>query len=163
MSDRTWDPLPTTMSISMPPIHLILIPLPVASLLAALATDVVYWVTYDPLWAQVSLWLVAAGLVTGPTAGVVGLIDFMNMEHAEPAIAGWAHIIGMATTLLVTLLSFLLRSTDPAGVILPWGMLLSAITTVLLGLGAWYGGMLAYRRVVLAARENGSRVDNPYQ
>jgi uncharacterized membrane protein len=152
MSDRTWDQSSATMSISTPPIHLILIPLPVASLLAVLATDVAYWLTRDPLWAQASFWLVATGLVTGPTAGVVGLIDFMNVEDGAPAIARWVHIMGMGMVLLVTLVSFLLRSTAPEAAIVPWGLALAVVTVVLLAVGAWYGGMLAYRRAVLAGR-----------
>jgi len=155
MSDRTWDLSSTTMPISTYSIRLVLIPLPVVALLAAFATDVAYWLTRDPLWPQVSLWMVAAGLVTGPTAGAVGLIDFLTVDGARPAIAGWVHIMGMGTVLLVSLASFFLRSAGPAEAILPWGLILSAVTTVLLAVGAWYGGLLAYRRALSAVRAGG--------
>jgi uncharacterized membrane protein len=45
-----------------------LIPFPVASLICALVTEIVFWATNNMFWADVPFWLLLAGVVTGAVA-----------------------------------------------------------------------------------------------
>ncbi len=45
-----------------------LIPLPIASLIGALVTEIVFWATNNVFWADVPFWLLLAGVVTGAVA-----------------------------------------------------------------------------------------------
>lgn len=127
------------------PIHPMLIPLPIAFLLGALATDLAYWGTADIFWARASLWLVGVGLFTGLFAAIFGLIDFWGVRRARQHRAGWIHAIGNVMALALALVSWLLRSDDPASAVLPMGLILSFVIAVLLGVTGWYGGELSYR------------------
>jgi Predicted membrane protein (DUF2231) len=50
--------------------------------------------------------------------------------------------------LLLAAVSWLLRLSDPAAAVLPWGLALSAVTVGLLLVTGWTGGELAYRHMV---------------
>lgn len=138
----------STAAIGGHPLHPAVIPFPIAFLTGALVTDVVYWLTNESFWAQASFWLIAAGLVMGLLAAVLGLIDFLTIERVRAHSAGWIHAGGNAAAMLLAFVSLLLRLGEPEAAVLPWGVILSAITAVLLGVAGWYGGELAYRHKV---------------
>jgi uncharacterized membrane protein len=125
-----------------------LVSFPIAFLTGALVTDLVYWITTEAFWAQASFWLIVAGLVMGLLAAVLGLVDFLTIERARAYLAGWIHAGGNVAAMVLTAVSLLLRLDDPAAAVLPWGLILSAVTAVLLGVTGWYGGELAYRHKV---------------
>ncbi|MBK8905236.1 MAG: DUF2231 domain-containing protein [Anaerolineaceae bacterium] len=130
------------------PIHPMLIPFPIAFLTGALVTDIVYWATEGTFWARMSLWLLVAGLIMGGVAAFVGLIDFLTIERARALTIGWWHLGSNAVALVLALVNVLVRWNDPAATALPTGLILSAVTAVLLGVGGWYGGELAYRHKI---------------
>src|SRR5215203_739998 len=66
----------STAAIAGHPLHHMLIVFPVAFLIGALGTDIAFLAVQDPFWAQVSYWLLIAGIVTALVAAVPGLIDF---------------------------------------------------------------------------------------
>ncbi len=45
-----------------------LMPFPIASLIGALVTEIVFWATNNVFWADVPFWLLSAGVVTGAIA-----------------------------------------------------------------------------------------------
>jgi uncharacterized membrane protein len=61
----------STVTVAGHPLHPLLVTFPVAFLVGALATDTGYWLTQDPFWARVSLWLVGVGFLSGLFAAVV--------------------------------------------------------------------------------------------
>ncbi len=140
--------VPSTAAIAGHPIHPMLVALPITTLVGALVTDLAYWGTADPFWARASLWLVGTGLATGALAAAVGLVDFWTIERARVHVDGWIHFVGNAVVLLVALGNLALRLPSPAAAILPWGLILSALTAGLLGVTGWYGGELAYRHMI---------------
>jgi uncharacterized membrane protein len=140
--------IPSTAAVAGHPIHPALIPFPIAFLIGALASDLGYWWTADPLWARASLWLVGAGLVTGALAAVFGLIDFLTIGRAREHTAGWVHALGNSAALALALVSLLLRLGDEAAAALPWGLMLSAVTTATLAVTGYTGGELAYRHMI---------------
>jgi uncharacterized membrane protein len=68
----------TTAQIAGHPIHPMLIPFPVAFLVATLVSDLIFWRTGNPGWATASLWLLGAALVMAALAAVAGLTDFFG-------------------------------------------------------------------------------------
>ena len=114
----------------------------------ALVTDLVYWSATTEFWACVSFWLIAAGLVMGVLAAVLGLVDFLTIERARAYAAGWLHLGANAAALLLSAINLWLRWDDPLAAVMPWGLVLSAIVALLLAIAGWYGGELAYRHKV---------------
>lgn len=148
MANEHTEGVESTAAIAGHPIHPMLIPFPISFLVGALVTDLVYWSTGGDFWAQASFWLVAAGLATGALAAVFGLIDFLTIQRVREHTAGWIHFLGNATVLVIALINLWLRWAEPAAAILPWGLVLSAITGLILIVTGWYGGELSYRHKV---------------
>lgn len=138
-------PVPSTAAIAGHPLHPMLVPFPIAFLVGALASDLAFWWTADPFWARASLWLAGAGLVTGVVAAVAGLTDFLGDSRVRSYAAAWVHFGGNAAVLLLTLCSVLIRLGDPAGAVLPIGLILSLVVAGMLMLTGWLGGELSYR------------------
>lgn len=138
----------STASIAGHPLHPIFIPFPIAFLSGALITDVVYWVSDNIFWADMSFWLIVAGLATGVLAALFGLVDFLTIERARSHAAGWIHGGGNFVVIVLAIINLIIRLDGEATAVLPWGMILSAATGLLLVLTGWYGGELAYRHKV---------------
>ena len=139
----------STASINGHPIHPLLIPFPIAFLIGALLTDLAYLQGIgDPFWARASLWLIAAGFISGVLAAIFGLTDFVTIERVREHKIAWIHFIGNATALVIALINWQLRlSSSPESVPL-WGLILSVITAAILLITGWAGGELAYRHKI---------------
>lgn len=144
-TDAAEGGLRSTVHILGHPIHPMLIPFPLALLIAGAVSDVAYLLDGDDFWARASLWLIASGVVTGVVAAIAGLIDFVTIERARRLVSGWVHFLGNAAVLVIALVNWLLRIDEPAGIIQPWGLALSLVTVALLGVTGWTGGELSYR------------------
>lgn len=127
------------------PIHPMLVTFPIAFLIGALATDLAWSGTRDPFWAEMSKWLLLAGIVMGVLAALAGFTDYVSRAEVRSHIAAHFHFAGNAVALVLAIVNLVLRWNDPAAAVLPWGLVLSAVTTGLLGLTGWLGGELAYR------------------
>jgi uncharacterized membrane protein len=140
--------VPSTVAIAGHPLHPLLVTFPIAFLTSVLATDIAYWLTRDLFWAQVSIWLIGAGIVTGIIAALTGLMDFLKIDRVRQHSAGWIHMVGNVAGLGISLVNFGLRWGNSAGAILPTGIVLSLIVATLLGVTGWYGAELIYRHKV---------------
>jgi len=140
--DRT---LRSTAAIGGHPLHPILIPFPIAFLVGALVTDIVFTRVGDPFWARASQWLIGAGLVMGAVAAVFGLIDFVTIRRVRSLAAGWMHFLGNAAALLLSLWNLLQRTNAPDMTVTQTGLILSAVVVAILVVTGWLGGELAYR------------------
>jgi len=145
MADDLSKGVRSTASIGGHPIHPMLVPFPIAFLVGALATDLVYWGTGNTFWAGFSVWFVGAGLVMGAVAAVFGLTDFLTIQRARAGSTGWVHFLGNSLALVLALVSLLLRIGDPVAAVLPGGLVLSFIIVAILLVTGWMGGELAYR------------------
>lgn len=67
------------------PIHPILIPFPLGLLTTSVVFDVVYLLTGDGKWAEISFWMIAAGVIGGLVAAVFGLIDWLAIPSGTRA------------------------------------------------------------------------------
>lgn len=157
MADDLSKGVRSTAAIYGHPIHPMLVPFPIAFLVGALATDLVFWATGNSFWAGFSMWLVAAGLVMGAIAAAFGLTDFLTIERARSGSTGWVHFLGNALALVLALVSLLLRVGDPAAAVLPGGLVLSFIIVGVLLVTGWMGGELAYRYKIGVIEDTAAR------
>jgi uncharacterized membrane protein len=141
--------VPSTAAIAGHPLHPAIIPFPIAFLVGAFITDIVFWQTADAFWARMSQVLIGAGILTGLLAAMLGLVDFLAIERVRKRRAGWIHALGNAAVMVLSIFNFLLRlGGDPAARVVPWGLGLSLIVALLLGVTGWFGGELVFRHKV---------------
>lgn len=130
------------------PVHPMFIPFPIAFLVGALASDLAFWGSREPFWALMSAWLIGAGFVMGVVAAVFGLVDFLFIRRVRALNAAWYHFVGNAAVLLLGLWNGALRMDNAQGAVLPTGLALSAVVTLLLLFTGWMGGELAYKHKI---------------
>jgi uncharacterized membrane protein len=138
-------PIESHVAIKQHPLHPVAVVFPTAFLIATLVTDLVYWWHGDDFWAQMSFWLVTAGFTMGVLAALLGLADFLQIKAARDHVAGWSHLTVAIMTLSLAGASVQLRIDDPAAAVLPWGVFLSVVMTVLVAITGWLGGTLTFR------------------
>ncbi|MDA9411869.1 hypothetical protein XH80_35345 [Bradyrhizobium sp. CCBAU 45384] len=98
-------------------------------LIAGLATDIMYWNTSNWQWANSSAWLIAAGLVLALVATIVLIIDFLTGRAGR---VDWIPFLLVAVAALLSLLNVFVHSRDAWTSVVPQGILLSAVVTILL-------------------------------
>jgi uncharacterized membrane protein len=127
------------------PIHPILVPFPIGLLTTSVIFDVVYLFTGGVRWAEISFWMIAAGVVGGLLAAVFGLIDWQGIPSGTRATSiGLGH--GLSNVLMVALfaVSWLLRSGAPGDPgVLP--IVLPFLGVGFASLGGFLGDELVFR------------------
>ena len=147
----------STASIAGHPIHPMLVPFPIAFLVATFACDLAYWATGNGLWATAAIWLLGAALVMAALAALAGLTDFLGDELIRAKSAAWHHLFGNVTAVVLSLISFYLRYTaGVAAAVLPWGIVLSFVVVLILIYTGWKGGELVFIGRV-GVSDNGGR------
>jgi uncharacterized membrane protein len=143
----------STAQIAGHPIHPMLIPFPVAFLVATLACDLAYWATGSAGWVTASTWLLGAALVMAALAAVAGLIDFLGDERIRALLDAWQHMIGNIIAVVLALVNFYLRATGGDAAVLPWGLFLSLVVIAILLFTGWKGWEMVYRHRVAVSDE----------
>jgi uncharacterized membrane protein len=148
-------------SIAGIPVHVFLASFPLAFLLAAVATDLAHWwtmldwyVDYGGFWATASVWLIGAGLGGALLASVSGLVDVWAIRENRRQQLLSLHILGSVGVLLLGAVNLAIRITDHEASVIPWGIVLSVLTSVLLVYSGWFAGHLIHRRVVSTVGSN---------
>jgi uncharacterized membrane protein len=146
MSDETKPSgIPSRAAIAGHPIHPLLVPLPMGLFVAALFSDLGYVVTGEPSWATAGTWLICGGLLTGGVAAAAGVADFLADRRIRILHHAWYHLIGNGAALAIALVGLVLRLAFGApAVVLPWGLMLSAIVTGLIAFSGWHGGEMVF-------------------
>ncbi|UCI08010.1 DUF2231 domain-containing protein [Mesorhizobium sp. B1-1-8] len=139
----------STAKVGSHPIHPMLIPFPVAFLVGAFVTDLVFWRTADAFWARASMWLIGAAIVMALLAAVAGFIDFFSEPRIRALTDAWYHMLGNLTAVVLALVNFYLRYSEGAeAAVRPWGVLLSFIVVCILLFTGWKGWEMVYRHHV---------------
>ena len=147
----------STAKIADHPLHPMLIPFPVAFFVATLAVDVAYSQTGDPFWATAARWLLGAGLVMAALAAVTGLTDFFGDRRIRALRAAWHHMIGNVILVLIQLINLWQRIEVGDGFVVPAGLILSAVATLLLLFNGWKGWEMVYRHHVAVVGSDDGR------
>jgi uncharacterized membrane protein len=98
-------------------------------LIAGLATDIMYWDTSNWQWANSSAWLIAAGLVLALIATIALIIDLLTGRAGR---INWISFLLVAAAALLSLLNVFIHSRDAWTSVVPQGISLSVIVTILL-------------------------------
>src|SRR5690349_14456035 len=85
------------------PVHVMLVPFPIAFFVAALGCDVVFWNTLNASWATAAAWLLGGGLVMAALAAIAGLTDFLSEPRIRALNDAWQHMIGNVVLVLLQL------------------------------------------------------------
>jgi uncharacterized membrane protein len=127
------------------PIHPMLIVFPMGLLATAVVIDFIYFVGDSLIFAEVSYYLVIAGLIGGAVAAPFGFIDWRAIpRNTRAKRVGALHGIGNVVVMLLFLASALLRSdlpTAPPALAYVCSFAGAAIALVT----AWLGGELVDR------------------
>ncbi|HEX3651375.1 MAG TPA: DUF2231 domain-containing protein [Rhizomicrobium sp.] len=98
-------------------------------LIAAFVTDVMYYRTSLMQWANFSAWLIVAGLLLALLATILLAIDFLTGRVGR---IRWPDFILVALAALLSLLNVFVHSRDAWTSVVPQGILISLIVTILL-------------------------------
>lgn len=138
----------STAKIGSHPIHPMLIPFPIALLVAAFVADIVFAMGGNLFWARAATYLLGAGIATALLAAVFGFIDFFGSQRIRDISHAWQHMFANLLAVVVAAVNFLMRLGDEGDAVLSTGLILSGVTVAILIFSGWRGGDLVYRHGV---------------
>lgn len=138
------------------PVHAMLVAFPISAALGTLGSDVLYWWTGDPFWVRAGLWASGAGFFIGVLAGLVGTVELLATPGIRIRAASWTHFVIAMALLSILGANWGLRVTAGAQALLPWGLLLSALSAAMTALTGWHGGKLVFDYQLGTSRDKGS-------
>jgi uncharacterized membrane protein len=145
----------STAQVAGHPLHPMLIPFPVAFLVATLVSDLIFWRTGDSGWSTASLYLLGAALVMAALAALAGLTDFLGDHRIRDLSAAWHHMIGNVIAVLLSLWNWYRRYEAGDAAVLPTRLLVSLVVVLILLYTGWRGWEMVYKHRV-AVSDQGS-------
>ena len=127
------------------PIHPMLVNFPLGLLVTTAVFDIVHLITGNGYWSGIAFWMIAAGVITGVLAAIIGTIDALAIPSGTRAKSvSVFHGSGNALILVLFAVSWLLRFNDPGNPPVA-AFVLSFLGAALLGVTGWLGGELTLR------------------
>jgi uncharacterized membrane protein len=112
-------------------------------LIAAFGTDYTYYTTALWQWANFSAWLITIGLIVTLVAAILLVIDFATGRAGRLNTGSFIPVTAAA---LLSLINAFVHSRDAWTSVVPQGILLSAISAILLLIAGARGWSLATSR-----------------
>jgi uncharacterized membrane protein len=125
------------------PIHVMMVHFPIAFVIATLGVDIFYWWSGDAFWVRVGLWSAGIDFWSGVAASIVGTGELLLVRGIRLLEASWSHAVAAMTLVAIGGANWGLRLIDTAA-ILPHGLALSALASVMVGFAGWHGGKLVF-------------------
>lgn len=125
------------------PIHAMMVHFPIALVICTLGIDVFYWWTGDEFWVEVSVWSAAGAFIAGVAAALAGTAELLLVPGIRVRVASWNHAVVAMVLLAIAAANWGLRLDYPEAV-LPHGLLLSLLASVVTGFAGWHGGKLVF-------------------
>lgn len=119
------------------PIYSALLPVPIICFTGALITDLVYSSAPDMMWLDFSTWLLLAGLVVGGFAGVILIIEMVRAGSNRSG-ASTAHFVLLLAAWIVEVFNSFVHARDGWTAVVPTGIALSIVATLLSLLAGWF-------------------------
>ena len=141
------------------PVHPMLIVFPLGLLTVAAIFDIIYIVTHNNHWADLSYWMIASGVIGGLIAAVFGVMDWLGIpEGTRAKYIGLIHGLANVVVVILFIVSWFMRRANPAAPGMK-AMVLGWIGIVIAFFASWLGGELVYRLSVGVDR--GANLDAP--
>lgn len=118
------------------PFHAVLLAGTIPLFLGALLSDIAYAKSYEIQWSNFASWLIAGGLVFCGVVLLLALVDLFRTDHR-----GGRHLMYVALVLATFVLGFInaLVHAKDAWAVMPAGLVLSVVVTVLACMATWIG------------------------
>lgn len=126
------------------PVHGILSAYPLAFFTAAFVADIAYANSAQMQWANFAVWLITGGLLMGVLAAIAGIVDALLYKGIRRR--SWPHSAGVLLMMILALFNVFIHSRDGWTSVVPTGLILSAIVSVLALVTSWMGYLLEARR-----------------
>jgi uncharacterized membrane protein len=126
------------------PIHAMSVAFPVALTFCTLGADVIYWWTGDVFWARAALWAVGSGFLFGMVAGFSGTAELLLVPGIRARAPAWTHFVIAVTLLALLGANWGYRLYGYETAVLPYGLLLSALSVAVVAFTGWHGGKLVF-------------------
>lgn len=118
------------------PLHAMLLGGTVALFLGALFNDIAYFQTYQIQWSNFASWLIAGGLVFCGLALLFALVNLLRADR-KTGRPVWYFLLLLITWVLGLVNAF--EHAKDAWAVMPAGLVLSVIVTLLSLVTAWIG------------------------
>ncbi|WP_366655120.1 DUF2231 domain-containing protein [Fodinicurvata sp. EGI_FJ10296] len=125
------------------PLHAMMVHFPIAFVVATLGADLFFWWSGDPFWERAGLWTAGFAFLTGAAAAGVGTLELVLVPGIRARVTSWSHAVAAMTLLAVAGTNWGVRLSEAAAV-LPLGLALSAVATVLTAFAGYQGGKLIF-------------------
>ena len=129
--------LRSTVRIGRQPFHRLLAAFAACCFVGTLATDIVYWRTAHIMWVDFSDWLVTVGVIVGYATILVALIETFAIPSPLRRRLTWPYAVGNLVALILATINLLVHTRDAWTSVVPWGLVLSAATVLVLILTGW--------------------------
>jgi uncharacterized membrane protein len=118
------------------PLHAVLLAGTVPLFLGALLSDIAYYKTYQIQWSNFASWLIAGGLLFCGLALLFALVNLIRAERkaGRPVV----YFLLLLVTWVLGLINAFEHAKD-AWAIMPQGLVLSVVVTLLACAAAWVG------------------------
>ncbi|GGK13610.1 DUF2231 domain-containing protein [Luteimonas terricola] len=143
------------------PVHPMLVVFPIAFLGVVAPADLLFLWSGLAFWAQLAAVLNGAGLAMGLVAAAVGTVDLVLIPVVRRHVSAWSHAIAAVMLLAVAAAGVWLRWPDPVAAVWPWGLLLSSVMLLLVGVAGWIGGSLSFHHGIGVAGHEGGEDRGP--
>lgn len=140
----THQSIRSRVAIGKHPLHPMLVVFPLAFLTTTPLADLAFWWTGDAFWARIAFLLTSAGFAGGLLAALAGVLEFLLVRRVRERLAGWTHLLTAVAALAMAAANVRLRWEDPVGAALPWGLVLSGVTALMVAIAGWIGGTLTF-------------------
>lgn len=117
------------------PFHAVVLAGTVPLFLGALLSDYAYWSSYQIEWANFASWMIAGALVFVAVALLCAVISLYRGRRGGRAVF---YTLLLLATWVLGFSNALIHAKD-AWAVMPAGLVLSVITTVLAGAATWMG------------------------
>jgi uncharacterized membrane protein len=117
------------------PLYPALLPIPILCFVGALLTDLSYVASSEMMWLDFSAWLLLAGLIGG---GVAGALLIVELVRARDRRALSTHLLLLLAAWIVEVFNSFIHARDGWTAVVPTGLCLSIIASVLALLAGWF-------------------------
>lgn len=126
------------------PIHAMSVSFPVALTFCTLGADLLFWWTGDAFWARAGMWGSGTGFLFGMLAGFSGTAELLLVSGIRARAPAWTHFIIAVTLLALLGANWGHRLYGYVDAVLPYGILLSALSVAMVAFTGWHGGKLVF-------------------